>query len=205
MLPDVLRLLRRLAADKTLPRGVRIRLGLLLAYLAIPIDLIPDFIPVLGYADDAIIVTAVLRSVVRLAGIDAVRRHWPGTDDGFTAAHPAHWPEPPDPVTELVFTVLAASVTPFGLPLLSSPRLRPAIAQTPTWSAGDGSEEGEHVQDHECERVDLQAPSEPAAERVGAEGEFAMVRRIRGRVNGEQNGRVINAARTKASAPSRSR
>jgi uncharacterized membrane protein YkvA (DUF1232 family) len=58
---------------------------LLLAYLAFPIDLIPDFIPVLGYADDAIIVTAVLRSVVRRAGIDAVRAHWPGTDDGFTA------------------------------------------------------------------------------------------------------------------------
>jgi uncharacterized membrane protein YkvA (DUF1232 family) len=85
VLPDVLRLIHRLAADKTLPRGVRIRLGLLLAYLAIPIDLIPDFIPVLGYADDAIIVTAVLRSVVRVAGIDAVRRHWPGTEDGLTA------------------------------------------------------------------------------------------------------------------------
>jgi uncharacterized membrane protein YkvA (DUF1232 family) len=85
LLPDVLRLVRRLAADKTLPRGVRIRLGLLLAYLAMPIDLIPDFIPVLGYADDAIIVTAVLRSVVRRAGMDAVRAHWPGTDDGFAA------------------------------------------------------------------------------------------------------------------------
>jgi uncharacterized membrane protein YkvA (DUF1232 family) len=85
VLPDVLRLVRRLAADKTLPGGVRIRLGLLLAYLAIPIDLIPDFIPVLGYADDAIIVTAVLRSVVRRAGLDAVRVHWPGTDDGFVA------------------------------------------------------------------------------------------------------------------------
>ena len=83
VLPDVLRLVRRLAADKTLPRGTRIRLGLLLAYLASPIDLIPDFIPVLGYADDAIIVTAVLRSVVRRAGIEAVRAHWPGTDDGF--------------------------------------------------------------------------------------------------------------------------
>ena len=83
ILPDVLRLIRRLAADTTLPRGVRIRLGLLLAYLAMPIDLIPDFIPVLGYADDAIIVTAVLRGVVRRAGIDAVRAHWPGTDDGF--------------------------------------------------------------------------------------------------------------------------
>lgn len=85
LLPDVLRLLRRLAADRTLPRGVRIRLGLLLAYLALPFDLIPDFIPILGYADDAIIVTAVLRSVVRVAGLEAVREHWPGTDDGFAA------------------------------------------------------------------------------------------------------------------------
>ncbi len=48
LLPDVLRLIRRLAADKSLPRGVRVRLALLLVYLASPIDLIPDFIPVLG-------------------------------------------------------------------------------------------------------------------------------------------------------------
>ncbi|WP_439657402.1 YkvA family protein [Lentzea sp. HUAS TT2] len=85
LLPDVLRLVRRLAADRSLPRGVRIRLALLMVYLAVPIDLIPDFIPVLGYADDAIIVTAVLRGVVRRAGLDAVRAHWPGTDDGFQA------------------------------------------------------------------------------------------------------------------------
>src|SRR5262252_6160269 len=83
ILPDLLRLLRRMAADRTLPRGVRIRLGLLLVYLASPIDLIPDFVPVLGYADDAIIATAVLRSVVRRAGLDAVRARWPGSDDGF--------------------------------------------------------------------------------------------------------------------------
>lgn len=85
VLPDVLGLIRRLAADETLPPGVRVRLALLLAYLAIPIDLVPDFIPVLGYADDVIIVTLVLRSVVRRAGLDAVRTHWPGTDDGFIA------------------------------------------------------------------------------------------------------------------------
>ncbi len=85
LLPDVIRLIHRLAADKTLPRGVRIRLGLLLAYLAMPIDLIPDFIPVLGYADDAIIVTATLRSVVRRAGLEVVQAKWPGTDDGFAA------------------------------------------------------------------------------------------------------------------------
>lgn len=85
VLPDVLRLVHSLADDTTLPRGVRIRLGLLLAYLAIPIDLIPDFVPVLGYVDDAIIVIVVLRGVIRRAGTDAVRTHWPGTDDGFAA------------------------------------------------------------------------------------------------------------------------
>jgi uncharacterized membrane protein YkvA (DUF1232 family) len=72
LLPDVLRLLRRLAGDRSLARDVRIRLWLVLGYLAIPIDLVPDFVPVLGYADDAIIVTAVLRSVVRSAGLEPI-------------------------------------------------------------------------------------------------------------------------------------
>jgi uncharacterized membrane protein YkvA (DUF1232 family) len=85
LLPDLLRLLRRLAVDRSQPADVRIRLGLLLAYLAMPIDLIPDFIPVLGYADDAIIVTIALRSVARRTGINELRRHWPGTEDGFAA------------------------------------------------------------------------------------------------------------------------
>lgn len=85
LLPDALRLLRRLLADRELPRGVRWRAGLVLGYLALPIDLVPDFIPVLGHADDAIVVTLVLRSLARRAGAAAVRRHWPGTDDGFAA------------------------------------------------------------------------------------------------------------------------
>ena len=83
LLPDLLRLLRRLAADPSLPRGVRVRLVLLLAYLAFPIDLVPDFIPIVGYADDAVIVALVLRSVVRRAGEDAVRRQWPGSAQGL--------------------------------------------------------------------------------------------------------------------------
>ncbi len=85
LLPDVVRLLSRLARDPTLPVGVRIRLWLLLGYLAMPFDVIPDFIPVLGYADDAIIVAWTLRSVVRRSGRDAVVRHWPGTPDGLAA------------------------------------------------------------------------------------------------------------------------
>lgn len=56
---------------------------MLLVYLASPIDLIPDFIPVLGYADDAIVVAVALRSVVRSAGTEALTRHWPGTPEGL--------------------------------------------------------------------------------------------------------------------------
>jgi uncharacterized membrane protein YkvA (DUF1232 family) len=83
LLPDTLRLLYRLAADKSQPRGVRVRLWLLLLYLALPFDLIPDFIPVLGHADDAIVACLVLRAVVRRAGGDALVRHWPGSEDGL--------------------------------------------------------------------------------------------------------------------------
>ena len=85
LLPDVVRLVSRLARDPSLPRGVRVRLWLLLGYLAMPFDLVPDFVPVLGYADDAIVVAVVLRSVVRRAGAEAVDRHWPGTADGLAA------------------------------------------------------------------------------------------------------------------------
>ena len=85
LLPDLLRLLRDLAADSSQPRGVRWRLGGLLVYLAIPVDLVPDFLPVIGYADDVIVAVWVLRSVVRTVGVDEVRRHWRGTDDGFAA------------------------------------------------------------------------------------------------------------------------
>ncbi|MFC9765722.1 YkvA family protein [Rhodococcus jostii] len=83
VLPDLLRLLRRLAADPDLPRGVRVRLVLLLAYLAVPIDVIPDFVPVIGYADDVIVIGLTLRSVVRRAGPQVVARHWPGTPEGL--------------------------------------------------------------------------------------------------------------------------
>jgi uncharacterized membrane protein YkvA (DUF1232 family) len=51
----------------------------------VAVNFIPDFLPVLGYADDAIIAVIVLRSVVRRAGSDAIRRHWPGTPDGLAA------------------------------------------------------------------------------------------------------------------------
>jgi uncharacterized membrane protein YkvA (DUF1232 family) len=85
ILPDTVRLLRGLATDASLPRNVRVKLWMLFVYLAIPFDIIPDFIPVVGYADDAILVCLMLRSVVRQAGAEALRRHWPGTEDGLQA------------------------------------------------------------------------------------------------------------------------
>jgi len=85
LLPNLLRLLKRLTTDRTLPTGGRVRVALLFICLAIPIDLIPDFIPVLGYADDAIIVVLVLRSVCRRLSPEELRAAWPGTDDGFVA------------------------------------------------------------------------------------------------------------------------
>jgi uncharacterized membrane protein YkvA (DUF1232 family) len=83
LLPDMLRLVRRLAADRALPRATRWSVWLLLAYLASPIDLVPDFVPVIGYADDVIITSIVLRRLTRRAGPEKLREHWPGTPDGL--------------------------------------------------------------------------------------------------------------------------
>lgn len=85
LIPDALRLLRALLADRELPDGVRRWLKVLLVYLAVPIDLVPDFIPVLGYADDLIVVALVLRRVIRVAGPEALDRHWSGSPAGLMA------------------------------------------------------------------------------------------------------------------------
>ena len=85
LLPDVLRLLKRLATDRRLPRRVRVPLWLVLGYLALPVDFIPDFVPLIGYADDAIVVALALRSVTRRAGTDAIVAHWPGSELGLRA------------------------------------------------------------------------------------------------------------------------
>ena len=81
--PDVVRLIKRLGTDRAVPRGTRIWLLILLAYLLTPIDLIPDFIPVLGFVDDAIIVAVALRYATKHAGAAAIERNWPGTPAGL--------------------------------------------------------------------------------------------------------------------------
>ncbi|MGO4535982.1 YkvA family protein [Leifsonia sp. 2MCAF36] len=81
--PDVVRLIKRLATDPDVPRPVRWWLFGLLVYLILPIDLIPDFFPVIGYADDAIITAIALRFAMRHAGYPALTRNWPGTPEGL--------------------------------------------------------------------------------------------------------------------------
>lgn len=85
LVPDCLVLARRLVADRRVRRRVRVLLGALALYLASPIDLVPDFIPVLGHLDDALVAALVLRVVVRSAGPDLIRLHWPGPAESLEA------------------------------------------------------------------------------------------------------------------------
>ncbi|CAN5769378.1 YkvA family protein [soil metagenome] len=85
LLPDTLRLLGRLARDQAVPRSARWPVWILLGYLALPLDLVPDFIPVIGWADYVILVALWLRRLVRRAGPDVVARHWSGPPEGLVA------------------------------------------------------------------------------------------------------------------------
>jgi uncharacterized membrane protein YkvA (DUF1232 family) len=75
--PDCLVLLKRLMSDPRVARRHKVALVLLIAYLAMPLDLVPDFIPVAGQLDDAILVALVLRRVVR-GNRELVTAHWGG-------------------------------------------------------------------------------------------------------------------------------
>lgn len=83
VVPDVLRLVRSLLADRTVPLGVRLAVGGLLVWLVSPIDLIPEFVPVLGPLDDVVVAVLVLGYVRRRLGTDELRRRWSGSTAGF--------------------------------------------------------------------------------------------------------------------------
>jgi uncharacterized membrane protein YkvA (DUF1232 family) len=83
VVPDLLRLVRDLVRDRTTPMVVRLALVGLLAWLVSPIDLIPEFIPILGPLDDVIVAVLVLRFAQRRIGSDQLRRRWRGSDDGW--------------------------------------------------------------------------------------------------------------------------
>jgi uncharacterized membrane protein YkvA (DUF1232 family) len=76
--PDCLVLVRRLLTDPRVRRRHKLLLGAVAAYLACPIDVVPDFIPVAGQLDDAIVVAFALRRMLAGAGPELMHEHWPG-------------------------------------------------------------------------------------------------------------------------------
>ncbi|HXV70251.1 MAG TPA: YkvA family protein [Acidimicrobiia bacterium] len=81
MMPNIVKLVGRLLKDPRVPRRAKITLGLAAAYVMSPIDLIPEVIPVLGWADDVILVMFALDSLIDRAGPDIVEEHWDGPGD----------------------------------------------------------------------------------------------------------------------------
>lgn len=81
--PDLVRLLRGLIADPSVPLDVRLVLIGLVAWIVSPVDLIPEFIPGIGPLDDIVVAVAALRYVRRRLGVDVLRARWRGSDDGF--------------------------------------------------------------------------------------------------------------------------
>lgn len=83
IVPDVVRLVRDLIRDRSAPLGVRVAGVGLLAWLLNPVDLIPEFVPILGPLDDVVVAVLVLRYVRRRLGDQEFRRRWPGTPEGY--------------------------------------------------------------------------------------------------------------------------
>jgi uncharacterized membrane protein YkvA (DUF1232 family) len=82
-IPDCLVLVGRLMADRRVPRRRKLPLLLLFGYISMPIDPIPDFIPIAGQLDDALVFTLVMRHFLRKEGEPLLRQHWPGPESSL--------------------------------------------------------------------------------------------------------------------------
>jgi uncharacterized membrane protein YkvA (DUF1232 family) len=77
-IPDCIVLVRRLLRDPRVPWWRKVALALVLAYLIMPIDLVPDFIPVAGQLDDAVLVVIAVRVLLHGSGPRLLAEPWPG-------------------------------------------------------------------------------------------------------------------------------
>jgi uncharacterized membrane protein YkvA (DUF1232 family) len=84
LIPDCIVLVSRLMRDPRVGRRRKLLLLALVGYLALPFDLVPDFIPIAGQLDDAIIVALILRQFVRSGGEQLIRELWPGPEQSLT-------------------------------------------------------------------------------------------------------------------------
>ncbi len=82
-LPDLLRLIARLVGDPLLPRAAKVALTAAMVYLASPIDLIPDFIPLLGYLDDLLLAALLVDGILNWVDRGLVLKYWPGSPDSL--------------------------------------------------------------------------------------------------------------------------
>ena len=78
LLPNLLTLFKGLTGDPRVPRGSKLLLLFGALWIASPIDLIPEFIPILGPLDDAVVAALILRHLLRSAGPDVITEHWRG-------------------------------------------------------------------------------------------------------------------------------
>ncbi|MGH7305425.1 MAG: YkvA family protein [Candidatus Rokuibacteriota bacterium] len=82
-LPDIIRTIGSLAIDPVLPRAAKIALAASLVYLVSPIDLIPDFIPVLGHLDDVFVAAILVDGMLNFVNRGLVLKYWPGRPESL--------------------------------------------------------------------------------------------------------------------------
>ena len=81
ILPNLAKLAGRLAKDPRVPLRAKVFAGAAAAYAIFPIDLVPDFIPVLGRTDDIVVLALALDHLIEEVGVSMLREHWDGPDE----------------------------------------------------------------------------------------------------------------------------
>ena len=84
VIPDLIGLTRSLISDGDVPLDVRLVAAGAVVWVINPIDLVPDFLPLIGWLDEIVVIVLALRYVRRRLGVPALRARWPGSQDGFS-------------------------------------------------------------------------------------------------------------------------